>query len=778
MLNRLARLTVRHRRGVLIAAVVVFALAGAFGGNTARHLSSGGFRDPNAESSFAEDALLRTFHTGTPNLLLVVTADNGSVDDPAVAAAGMAITEKLAAEPRLANVASYWSLGSPPPLRSKGGNRAVVVGRIDGTQNEIMDVVRELAPRYSGDHDGVKVEIAGYAQVFSEVSTMIERDLIRAELIALPITLILLLLVFGSVVSALLPLAIGGLSVVGTFAALRLLSMVTEVSIFSLNLTTALGLGLAIDYSLFVVSRFREELRAGHEPHVAVQRTVRTAGRTVAFSAVTVAVSLCALLVFPLAFLRSFAYAGVAVAFLAGLFSVVVLPAILAAVGTGVERFTIRKPSTETDNGLWHRMALFVMKRPIPVAAAAIAVLLFLGAPFTNLNLSLPDDRVLPASAPSRKAHDLLREEFGSKEAGASVIVAEGIGDPASRSEDIDAYASSLAKLPGVERVDAATGTYCGEGLTSLGCQPGQQVLPGGEGRYLGFNSSESGGSTYLSVVPSLEPLSTEGEALAHAIRATDAPFPTEVTGMSAGLIDTKDVILARLPLAIGIMAVVTFLLLFIQFGSVILPLKALVLNLLSLSATFGAMVWVFQEGHLSGLLHFTATGGIDATIPILMFCVAFGMSMDYEVFILSRIKEEYDRTGDNRLSVARGLERTGRIVTAAALLMSVVLISFATSEVSFIKLFGVGLTLAVLIDAFLIRGTLLPAFMRLAGELNWWAPAPMRRLHQRIGFSDHIELDPPTEQIAPQMRPAVNGYPTRPIRTRQLVAASREEDP
>jgi RND superfamily putative drug exporter len=791
MLSRLGRVVVHRRKAVLIAAAVLFAVAGSFGGGVAEHLSSGGFGDPGSESFRADAALLDTFHAGTPNLLLLVTAKGGSVDDPAVAAAGTALTQRLATEAHVTNVASYWSLGSPAPLRNDKGNRALVLARIGGTQDEVNKRVADLIPTYRQSDATITVAVGGFAEVFSEVGTTIQEDLVRAESLALPITLILLLLVFGSVVSASLPLAIGALSVVGTLAVLRMLSMVTEVSIFSLNLTTAMGLGLAIDYSLFVVSRFREELRAGHEPSVAVQRTVRTAGRTVAFSAVTVAASLCALLVFPLTFLRSFAYAGVAVAFLAGLFSVAVLPAILAVLGTRVDKLTIFKRSTEAhDDGFWHRMALFVMRRPVIVATSAIAVLLILGAPFLHLNLSLPDDRVLPESAPSREVHDVLRREFSSEEAGASSVVAEGIGDPAGRRADIDAYATSLAKLPGVARVDAATGTYCGTGLAKLGCTPGQLVVAGGAGRYLAFDTVRAGGGTYLSVVPDVEPLSKEGEALVKAIRSAPAPFPTQVTGMSAQLVDTKGALFARLPLAAGIIALVTFLVLFIQFGSVVIPIKAVILNLLSLSATFGAMVWVFQEGHLSGALHFTAIGSVDATTPILMFCVAFGLSMDYEVFLLSRIKEEYDRTGDNELSVARGLERTGRIVTAAALLIAVVFIAFATSHVTFIKLFGVGLTLAVLIDAFLIRGTLVPAFMRLAGEWNWWAPAPLRRLHDRFGISEHIDLDEdpnagrpattlplPDQPTSVRLRPAVNGYPARPVRTRQLVAAAPHDD-
>ncbi len=787
MLSRLGRLAVRRRKVVLLIAVVTFAASGSFGGSVAEHLSSGGFDDPSSESFRADEALLDTFGSGTPNLVLLVTADAGSVDDPATAAVGTALAAELAAEPGITDVASYWTLGNAPPLRSDAGNRALVLARIEGTQDEVNRRVEELSPRYHRHDGGVTVDVGGFAEVFREVGTTIEDDLVRAESIALPITLILLLLVFGSVVSASLPLAIGALSVVGTLAVLRMLSMVTEVSIFSLNLTTAMGLGLAIDYSLFVVSRFREELRAGHAPAVAVERTVRTAGRTVAFSAVTVAASLCALLVFPIAFLRSFAYAGVAVAFLAGLFSVVVLPAILAALGPRVDKLTIFRRSTEAPGeGFWHRMALFVMRRPVIVATTAIALLVVLGAPFFRLNLSLPDDRVLPESAASRQVSDVLREEFSSEEAGAASIVAQGIGDPVALAGQIDGYAASLAALPGVARVDAATGSYCGPGLAELGCTPGQLVVPGGQGRYLAFNSTEGGGSTYLSVVPDIEPLSTEGEDLVRAIRSTDAPFPIQVTGQSAQLVDTKSSMFGRLPLAAGIIALVTFAVLFLQFGSVVIPLKAIILNLLSLSATFGAMVWVFQDGHLSGALDFTAIGSIDATTPILMFCIAFGLSMDYEVFLLSRIKEEYDRTGDNELSVARGLERTGRIVTAAALLIAVVFTAFATSHVTFIKLFGIGLTLAVLMDAFLIRGTLVPAFMRLAGEWNWWAPRPLRRLHERFGISEHIDLDAEAaalieesalarESSAEESLRAAARAPRagRPPRTRQLVAAA-----
>jgi RND superfamily putative drug exporter len=750
MLTRFARLSTNHARAVVIAAVVMFAIAGALGGGVADHLTSGGFDDPSSESERADDALAERFDTGVPNVLLLVTARDGDVDAPAVAAAGTALTAELAAEDGVDDVVSYWSEGNAPPLRNDDGSRALVVARVEGNDDQVEDRVTELAPRYEQwrgtagvDAAAVDVEVGGFAEVYHEVGDTIEEDLLRAETIALPITLVLLILVFGSVVAASLPLVIGVMSIVGTFLVLRVLAGLTDVSIYALNLTTALGLGLAIDYSLFVVSRYREELRAGYSPRAAVTRTVRTAGRTVAFSALTVAASLCATLVFPIAFLRSFAYAGVAVALLAGLFSVMVLPAILFLLGHRVNALTLwRRSVTPPEEGFWHRVATVVMRRPVPIATAVVAFLLVLGTPFLGLRLSSPDDRVLPESADVRQVHDVLREEFSSEEAGALSVVAPDAPNavPGLRNQ-IDAYATQLATMPSVARVDAATGTYCGAGLAEqLGCEPGQPVLPPDSSpRYAGFSAD---GATYLSVIPSVEPVSEAGEDLVHAIRDADAPWDVLVTGQSASLIDTNQSLFDRLPWALGLVAAITAVLLFMMFGSVVIPAKAIVLNVLSLTATFGAMVWIFQEGHLSGLLDFTATGSLNAAMPILMFCIAFGLSMDYEVMLLSRIKEEHDNGADSVRSVAVGLERTGRIVTAAAVLIAVVMIAFATSRVSFIKLFGVGLTLAVLTDAFLIRGTLVPAFMRLAGDWNWWAPGPLRRFHDRWGISEHVDLD------------------------------------
>ena len=757
MLALLAGFTVRRRRLVLVAALVAFLVSGAIGGGVAARLSSGGFDDPNAESSRVEDVLTEQFGTGTPNVILLVTVRRGSVDDPAVAEAGRAVAAELATESfegtAMAEVISYWDLPPGNPLASDGHNRALVLARFPGDDNQLVELSRDITERYTRDDTAspITVGTGGFGPLFAEVNTTIEHDLVRAESIAFPITLLLLLVVFGSVMAALLPIMIGVLSITGTFLVLLVINEFTEVSVFALNMTIAMGLGLAIDYSLFIVSRYREELRAGHAPPEAVRRTVQTAGKTVLFSALTVAASLCALLVFDIAFLRSFAYAGLAVSVLAGLYAIVVLPAMLAALGPRIDRWTLwKRATTPPEEGFWHNMALRVMRRPIPFAASILVVLVVLGAPSLRMELGFPDDRVLPAGKATREVQDIIRDEFSSEEAGALAVVVTNAPDPAARAADVTAYASALAAIPGVTRVDAETGIFCGSAGSVGGftCTPGQLLIPADANPVLTARFSRPT-ATHLSVVPNVEPLSDAGEALARAVRAVPSPFDEVlVGGQSAQLVDAKESLFGDLPLAVAIIAVLTFVLLFLMFGSVVVPAKALVLNLLSLSATFGAMVWIFQDGHGSGFLDFTPTGSLPATMPILMFCVAFGLSMDYEVFLLSRIKEEHDHGADNVTSVAIGLERTGRIVTAAAVLISVVFLAFATSEVSFIKLFGIGLTLAVLLDAFVIRGTLVPAFMRLAGEANWWAPSFLRRFYDRFGIHEHVDLDAPAAEL------------------------------
>jgi putative drug exporter of the RND superfamily len=736
MLTHLGRFAVRRRRPILVGTGIFFVLAILLGGGVADSLTTGGFEDPNSESHKAAELLEDEFGTSDPNLLLLVTAEDGNVDSPRVAAAGTALTEELAAEPGISEVVSYWTLPGATPLRSTDESQALVLAVIEGNDDTVDDGVAELGPEYTRETDVITVGVGGQAEVFRQVGEQIEEDLLRAELIAIPITLILLIFVFRGLIAATLPLAVGVLAIVGTFVVLTGIAAVTEVSVYSLNLTTAMGLGLAIDYSLFIVSRFREELRRGLSTEDAVVRTVETAGRTVLFSAVTVAISLAALVIFPLAFLRSFAYAGVAVSLVTAVGAVVSLPALLAVIGPRVNSLSLwRRPEKADDEGVWHRVATFVMRRPIPVATIVIAFLLFLGIPFLHVEFGIPDDRVLPDHLSSRQVQDDLRTNFNSNEASALQVVAPDVDDPTSA--EVVAYAARLSQLDGAARVDAAPGSFIdGEAVP---------VDPALSERFVGD------GATWLSVAPDIEPISAEGEQLAQDVRDADAPFEVLVGGRSAELFDSKASLFGRLPLALLWIALATFILLFLMFGSVVVPLKALVINVLSLSATFGAMVWIFQDGHLSGLLDFTPTGNLAATMPILMFCVAFGLSMDYEVFLLSRIKEEHDRSGDNTASVALGLERTGRIVTAAALLISVVFLAFATSGVMFIKLFGLGLAVAVLLDAFVIRATLVPAFMRIAGELNWWAPRWMKRIYERFGISEsESALPPPTPPEPP----------------------------
>ena len=745
MLARLAGLAVARRRLVLVLTVVFLALAGGLGGGVAKELSGGGFDDPKSASERATDVLEDQFGAGAPNIVLLIRTPSGTVDDEAVAAAGQAVAARFATERDIAQVVSYWSAGRPETLKSRDGTKALVLARINGDDDDMVTRAAELTPLYTGTTNGLEVRTGGMAEVFNEVGTTIEHDLVRAELIAFPIVAVLLVLVFGSAIAAGLPLLIGVLSILGTFLALHFTAKVTDVSIYSVNLATSLGLGLGIDYALFMVTRYREELRKGRGEHNAVIATVRTAGRTVLFSAITVGLSLGALIVFPLYFLKSFAYAGIYAVFFAAIGALVVLPAALAVLGSRIDRYDLRRPVRRAlrlspprekalDEGFWHRIAVTVMKRPIPVATSVILLLLIAGAPFLGVRFSLPDDRVLPKHAQAAQVGQEMREEFPGREFAALSVVAKDAGDAGPG--EVNHYALALSRVDGVGRVDASTGTYAqGRQLAGPGPASARFTADGG---------------TYLSVIPAIESISARGEQLVRDLKAVDPPFDEVlIAGQAASLSDTKASLGSKLPLALGLIVIATFVLLFLFTGSVVIPLKALVLNMLSLSATFGAMVWIFQEGNLTRFLGDpTVTGALDTTTPILMFCVLFGLSMDYEVFLLSRIKEEYDATGDNTRAVALGLERTGRLVSAAAALLALVFLAFVSSDISFIKLLGLGTALAVLVDATLIRGALVPAFMRLMGRANWWAPRPLRRLHDRFGLREGVdEVEVPAQR-------------------------------
>jgi RND superfamily putative drug exporter len=736
-MRRLAGWVVHRRWVVIVGAIVFLPVAGLFGSGVSDELSAGGFDDPTSESARTAEALDQRFDgAGEPEFVVLVTARSGSVDDADVVRAGTELTDAIASERGVIAASSYWSLAMPPPLKSRDGSQALIIIELRGALGERVETAERLSPAYTGRRGPVVLGVTGLTEVARQVSERSGEDLERTELITAPITGIALVLVFGSVVAASLPLAVGVLAVVGTMLALLLIASATEVSVFSLNLTTGLGLGLSVDYGLFIVSRYREELTKGASTRVAVGRTMQTAGRTVAFSAITVMISLMALLVFPQAYLRSFAYSGVAVVAIAGITAVVLLPALLAVLGPKVEIGRVFKPRHDESGGFWGRQAERVMRHPWPYAIGVSAVLLALAIPFLHIRLGQIDDRVVqPEVSSARRTTDEIREGFPTRESSAMRILMRGVS-PSDDAESIDAFARRLREIPGVARVDAATGFYPAKD---------QRIPPFGAGEVVPavaspalserFSSDRAPKDTWVNVVPDIEPLSKPGERLLERVRATPAPFRFTIAGPTARLVDSEHAIQDQLPLAIGFVALVTFLLLFLMTGSVLVPIKALALNVLSLTATFGAMVFVFQDGRLAEFLGYTPTGTIDTFTPLLLFCIAFGLSMDYEVFLLSRIKEEYDYDHDNERAVAVGLAKTGRIVTAAALLLTIVFLGLATSEVLQVKLFGVGLLLAVLVDAFLIRATLVPAFMRLAGRVNWWAPRFLRRWHLRFGI-------------------------------------------
>lgn len=750
--------TARPRLSLLVA-LVLTALAVVAGSGVADRLGSGGWEDPHAGSTYATKALEREFPASQPNLLLLVDAGSASVDDPAVAAEARRLTERLAAEKGVIGVGSYWQAdaASAPALRAEDGHEALIAARLTGEEKEMGETLDRLAPEFRGAHGPVEVSVGGPVAVRHEMQTIIQEDLTRAEMIALPVTLVLLVMVFGSAVAALLPLGIGIVAILGTNAVLRGLTEITDVSVFAMNLTTALGLGLAIDYALFIVRRFREELATGAEPLAAVGTTLRTAGRTVLFSALTVAVSLAAMLLFPQYFLRSFAYAGIAVVVLAAAAALILLPAALVLLGHRVNSLDLRRlfrrgrpktasdasdrssgssdrssgasdRSSETsdqsseasDQGAgstggrgWTRTANVVMRRAPFFALGTTAVLVLLGLPFLGVKFGTADDRQLPSSAESHVVQQHIRDGFPGSPGGGLEVFAEGRATQAQYAD----YKERIAALPEVLRVD------------------GPLV---------------KGDAAYFTVLPKGEAVDDPAQNLVGELRATQAPFDTEVTGAAAVLVDSKDAIAEQLPLAAAFIVIVTLLLVFLLTGSVLIPIQAVVLNALSLTAMFGAVVWVFQDGHLSGLLGFTSPGSIETTLPVLMFCVAFGLSMDYGVFLLSRIKEEYDATGDHDQAVRHGLQRTGGLITAAAVILAVVMVAIGTSRVTNTKMLGLGIALAVLMDAMIVRSLLVPAVMRLTGRATWWAPGPLRRFHTRFGLSEGEQAAAPAVEPEP----------------------------
>jgi putative drug exporter of the RND superfamily len=669
-------------------------------------------------------------------LLITVTADGG-VHGPEAAQTAADILAVLKSSPDAIGVTSLWTApqSAAPALTSMDGRTGIITAGLRGGDAQYAKIARELVDRFPPERSGVVVR-AGGALTYSEVDEQTERDLVLMESIAIPVSFVALVWVFGGVLAAALPMMIGMFAILGSLAVLRFMTLFTDVSVSAMNLTVAMGLALAIDYSLLIVSRYRDEIAEGATPDQALVRSMSTAGRTVVFSALTVALSMSALVLFPNFYLRSFAYAGVAAVVLAATAAIVITPSAIVLLGHRLDALDVRRlirraarrSTTPTvrpiERSVWYRTTQFVMSHAIAVSVTLIAVLMLLGAPFLGVKWGFPDDRLLPATASSRQVGDLLRDEFAvNPVSNVTVVIPEMSADS---SRELGTYAAQLSRVADVAAVSSPSGTFVAGNLT------GPPTAPTGLAE----------GTAFLTVQSTAALFSDASNSQLRALHAVPGPAgqPVLFTGVAQNNVDSVASITSRLPLVLGVIVVITFVVLFLITGSVVLPLKALVLNVLSLTATFGALVWVFQDGHL-GALGTTATGTLVANLPVLMFCIAFGLSMDYEVFLLSRIREywlDHGRTGhDSDESVALGLARTGRVVTAAALLMTVSFAALITSQVSFVKMLGLGLAIAVLVDATVVRMLLLPALMRLLGRLNWWAPAPLTRLHQRIGLAE-----------------------------------------
>jgi RND superfamily putative drug exporter len=606
----------------------------------------------------------------------------------------------------VSGVTGYLQTGSPDFL-SEGGDATYIAVALKPTKDKDW---QEASIRIRDDLEGVPgVSVGGPALAQAQVNEQVESDLQRAEMLAFPLLFLLSFIFFRSLIAAALPLLVGGLAILGTFFALRMASELGSISIFALNLTTGLGLGLAIDYSLFMVSRYREEIARSGPGFEAMRRTMATAGRTVLFSSLTVAAALASLLVFPQRFLYSMGLGGSIVALLAAAISLIVLPAVLALLGDRVNsmapKFLQRRQQAEAaplERGFWYRLSRFVMRRPGPIALASTIFLLALGLPFYDIKFTFPDAQILPETKSARQVDNVIRADFPpNRDTPVRIVLVDG------EAKEAQAVSNELSRTKGIVAVNPVTAL-----------ENGDYVIEG------------------ISAAPYIDDRSRE---TVHRVREIETPGDGRllVTGGTADFLDFQDSLKEHLPLAFAIIVLSTLIVLFLMTGSVVLPIKQLVMNILNLSAVFGILVFIFQDGRLEGFLDYSSQGALEQTMPILLFAVAFGLSTDYGVFLLSRIKEARDGGESDSESVAVGLERTGRIVTAAAVLFAVAIGAFATSEIIFIKQNGVGTALAVLIDATIIRALLVPSLMELLGRWNWWAPRPLRRLHWRIGLSE-----------------------------------------
>ncbi|HKH17531.1 MAG TPA: MMPL family transporter [Solirubrobacteraceae bacterium] len=697
MLDSLARRLYRRRRRVLIGAVLLVIVAGAVGGPVAGLLDSDDdFDPPAAEAVQAREAIAdATGASAAPDVVALVR-----LGAPAGSAAGQARLREVAGAAKGSEVARVdaYSPGGPEELVSRDGRSSYVAItlRDDADADALVDRLEGMPG----------VVLGGPEVVGEQAGEQVQEDLARAEMLAFPLLFLVLLVVFRGVVAALLPLAVGMVTVLSTFLLMRGVNEIEPMSVFALNLIIGLGLGLAIDYSLFMVSRFREEVERRRGTADALAATLRTAGRTVLFSAVTVAAALASLTLFPQRFLFSMGIGGVLVSLVAATVSLTILPALLGALGPRVNalsparwRAAMHKEAARVEEGFWYRHSRRVMRHPGVIAATTAVLLLALGLPFTQIGFTGVDARVLGTSHSARVVDDALRTEFPPNRTSPVLVAVEA---PPSERPQVERYARRLGELPGV-----------------LAIQPPQSV----------------DGLWRIGVVATGQRLDESAKDTVRAVRAVDAPFPVQVGGSTAEFLDQQAALADRIPLALAVLATTTLVILFVMTGSVVLPVKTLIMNLLTLSAAFGILKLIFQDGRFEGVLGYTSQGALESSQPVLLFATAFGLSTDYGVFLLTRIKEARDAGLRNDEAVAVGLQRTGRIVTAAAILFCIAIGAFVTSEMIFIKQLGLGTALAVLIDATIVRALLVPSLMRLLGEWNWWAPRPLARLHARIAM-------------------------------------------
>ncbi len=752
MFGRLGRFTFRNRMAIVVVYALIVPLGALCSRGVLPLLRSGGFEDPTAESWQVRDVLTGEMKLGNADLIAVYSVASGTIDDVEVLAALLPVIELVKHEPEVVRVTSTFDNGSAAFVSADRSKTFIVVSLAGDDEDKTRAYLR-LAPLFGAaakSMDGLSVVFGGIAPVNQALYQIIERDLWFAEMVAVPLTGLLLVVIFQSVASAALPMILGICSVVFAMFAMRLLVMLTDVSIFSANVISILGLGLAIDYSLFLVARFREELALGLHVEDALVRTLSTTGRAVAFSGVTVLASACGLFVFPQMFLRSVAYGAIAVVSGSLMMALTLLPAMLAILGVRVDALRVPlfppRPITD-DRGFWVVVARGVMKRPIVVVVVVVVPLLLLAAPFRRFEPSLPDHRILPKGTPARTAMEVLNESFLPHQMSAhDVVVTFTDGDvfaPALVERHLDVLLTLHNQIKGIEgvaRVDDPMSI-----VDLVGKERAFQVLRQERGKQdpnllLLLDEISEAHRIRIGVVSTQVFNADVSVRQVAALRAIAAPpgVTVHVGGVSAVLYDLKATVRTRAPMMIGFVASVMFFVLFLVFGSVTIPIKAMIMNSLSLTASFGALVWIFQDGRFARLLHYEPLYLSDATQPLILFAVVFGLSMDYEVLLLSRVREEYERTNDNEASVAKGLARTGRLITNAAALLVVVVLAFITSDILFMKTLGVGMALAVGLDATIIRALLVPATMRLMGRWNWWAPGPLKRLWERSGFAQH----------------------------------------